>query len=129
MAKAAFEAKKIDKLRALNAHVLVTDMHFGERKLGSGIIMLNDDGKGEGIRPRWAKVFAVGPEQQDVRVGQWILVAHGRWTRANEIEVDGEEKSLRRVDQNDILLISDEAPGLDETFSDALSIEAKSLDR
>lgn len=127
MTKAAFAPKQIQGLRALNAHVLVTDMHFGERKLGSGIIMLNDDGKGEGIRPRWAQVFAIGPEQEDVRVGQWVLVAHGRWTRANEIEVDGEKKSLRRVDHNDILMISDEPPGTDDTFSDALSIEAKSL--
>jgi hypothetical protein len=127
MTKAAFAPKQIQGLRALNAHVLVTDMHFGERKLGSGIIMLNDDGKGEGIRPRWAKVFAIGPEQEDVKVGQWILVAHGRWTRANEIEVDGEKKSLRRVDQNDILMVSNEPPATDDTFSDALSIEAKSL--
>ena len=43
--KAAFEAKKIDSLRALNAHVLVTDMHFGERTLNSGIILLGDDKK------------------------------------------------------------------------------------
>jgi hypothetical protein len=127
MTKHAFEAKKVNGLRALNAHVLVTDMHFGERKLGSGIIMLNDDGKGEGIRPRWAQVFAIGPDQHDVRIGQWVLVAHGRWTRANEIEVDGVKKSLRRVDQNDILMVSDTAPGIDDTLSDALSIEAKSL--
>lgn len=127
MKKHAFEAKKIKSLQALNAHVLVTDMQFGERRLGSGIIMLNDDGKGEGIRPRWAQVFAVGPEQQDVRVGQWVLVAHGRWTRANEIEVDGEKKSLRRVDHNDILMVSDTEPTESEGLSDAVSIHAKSL--
>jgi hypothetical protein len=129
MKKAAFEAKKIEKIRALNAHVLVTDMEFGERKLGSGLVLLNDDGKGEGIRPRWAKVFAIGPDQHDVKIGQWILVAHGRWTRANDIEVDGEKKKLRRVDQNDILMISDKQPDDDETFSTAVSIEAKSLNR
>lgn len=127
MAKAAFQAKKIKSLRALNDHVLVTDMHFGSRKLGSGLILLNDDGKGEGIRPRWARVFAIGPDQKDVSVGQWILVAHGRWTRANEIEVEGEEKSLRRVDHNDILMVSDNQPSDDDTMSDAVNIEAKSL--
>jgi Chaperonin 10 Kd subunit len=129
MIKAAFAPKKIDKIRALNAHVLVTDMHFGERKLGSGIILGNDDGTSEGIRPRWAQVFAIGPDQHDVRVGQWILVAHGRWTRANDIEVNGEKKSLRRVDQNDILLISDAEPGTDDSMSTAVNIQAKSLDR
>ena len=125
--KPAFEAKKVEKIRALNAHVLVTDMHFGQRKLGSGIIMLNDDGKGEGIRPRWCKVFAIGPEQYDVKIGQWVLVAHGRWTRANEIEIDGEKKSLRRIDPEDILLVSDEQPADIEGISDAVSIHAKSL--
>lgn len=125
--KTAYSPNKIQEIRALNEHVLVTDMHFGERKLGSGIVLLNDDGKGEGIRPRWAQVFAVGPDQHDVKVGQWILVAHGRWTRANEIEVDGEVKKLRRVDQNDILLISDEQPNIDDTQSDAVSIHAKTL--
>jgi Chaperonin 10 Kd subunit len=127
MSKYAFEAKKIKSLRALQAHVLVTDMHFGQRKLGSGIILGNDDGTSEGIRPRWAKVFAIGPDQHDVKVGQWILVAHGRWTRANDIEVDGEEKALRRVDQNDILLISDEHPGDDGNMSTAVHIQAKTL--
>jgi Chaperonin 10 Kd subunit len=129
MKKAAFEAKKIKSIRALRDHVLVTDMYFGQRRLGSGIIILNDDGKGEGIRPRWARVFAIGPDQQDVTVGQWVLVAHGRWTRANEIEVEGEKKSLRRVDHNDILLVSDEQPADADGVSDAVSIHAKTLDR
>jgi hypothetical protein len=127
MEKFAYEPKKIKKLSALNAHVLVTEMQFGQRRLGSGIILMNDDGKSEGIRPRWAQVYAIGPDQTEVRVGQWILVAHGRWTRANEIEVDGEKKSLRRVDPNDILLISDEQPTVDDTLSDAVSIQAKTL--
>ena len=127
MKKHAFEAKKIKVLRALHDHVLVTDMHFGQRRLGSGVILLNDDGKGEGIRPRWGKVFAIGPDQHDVTVGQWILVAHGRWTRANEIEIDGEKKSLRRIDHNDILLVSNTQPEEDEIMSSALSIDAKSL--
>jgi hypothetical protein len=123
--KAAFEANKISTLRALNEHVLVTDMQFGQRKLSSGIMLLDDNGKSEGIRPRWCQVFAVGPNQKDVEVGQYILVAHGRWTRANEIEINGEKKSLRRVDHNDILMVSDELPDADDTISDAVSIAKK----
>ena len=122
MKKAAYAPKQIKNLRALKDHVLVTDMQFGGRQLSSGIVLLSDDGKSDGIRPRWGQVFAVGPEQQDVRVGQWILVAHGRWTRANEIEINGEKKSLRRVDHNDILLVSDEAPEHDDTMSTAVVI-------
>jgi len=122
MAKAAFEIKKVERIRALNDHVLVTDMKFGQRQLSSGLILLNDDGKGNGIRPRWCQVFAIGPDQRDVEVGQWILVAHGRWTRANEIEINGEKKQLRRVDHNDILLVSDEPPAHDDTMSTAVVI-------
>ena len=120
-----FEAKKISGLRALRDHVLVTDMKFGGRQLSSGIVLMDDDGKSDGIRPRWCQVFAVGPEQQDIQVGQWILVAHGRWTRANDIEIDGERKSLRRVDNNDILMVSDESPEYDDTISTAVNVEHK----
>jgi Chaperonin 10 Kd subunit len=125
MNKVPYAPKKIKSLRALKDHVLVTEMQFGSRQLSSGIMLLSDDGKSDGIRPRWCQVFAVGPEQQDVQVGQWILVAHGRWTRANDIEVDGEKKSLRRVDNRDILLVSDEAPGHDDTISTSVNVEHK----
>ena len=125
MTTAAYAPKKINSLRALNEHVLVTDMQFGQRELSSGIVLLNDDGKSDGIRPRWCQVFAVGPNQKDVTVGQYILVAHGRWTRANEIEIDGEQKSLRRVDHNDILMVSDELPDADDTLTTAVSIDKK----
>jgi hypothetical protein len=127
MSKPAYAPKKIKNLRALKDHVLVTDMQFGGRQLSSGIMLLSDDGKSDGIRPRWCQVFAVGPEQEDVQVGQWILVAHGRWTRANDIEVNGEKKSLRRVDNNDILMVSDTEPGADDTVSTSVNVQAKSL--
>ena len=127
MNKPAYAPKKIKNLRALKDHVLVTDMQFGGRQLSSGIMLLSDDGKSDGIRPRWCQVFAVGPEQEDVQVGQWILVAHGRWTRANDIEVNGEKKSLRRVDNNDILMVSDTEPGADDTVSTSVNVQAKSL--
>lgn len=125
MNKPAYAPKQINNLRALKDHVLVTEMEFGGRQLSSGIMLLSDDGKSDGIRPRWARVFAIGPEQEDVQVGQWILVAHGRWTRANDIEVDGEKKSLRRVDINDILMVSDTEPSADDTISTSVNVEHK----
>jgi len=120
-----FKPIQVDSLRALNDHVLVADMNFKERKLSSGIYLLNDDGRGAGIRPRWAKVYATGPEQQDITVGQWILVAHGRWTRGITIEDPTGEVTIRRVDPNDILLVSDTDPGGDDTVSDATQIDSK----
>ena len=120
-----FKPIKVDSIRALNDHVLVADMNFKERKLSSGIYLLNDDGRGAGIRPRWARVYATGPEQEDITVGQWILVAHGRWTRGVTIEDQSGEVTIRRIDPNDILLVSNTEPGGDDTVSEATQIDAK----
>ena len=126
MTKAAFSAHRIDRhqLRPLRDAVIVGDMTFTERLSQGGLILLNDNGKSTGIRPRWGQVYAVGPEQQDVRVGQWVCVAHGRWTRGIEVEDETGRKTLRRVDPNDLLIVSDEQPQ-DETFSAAIHVEAK----
>ena len=94
----------------LKKRVLVSDMHFGETKSKGGIILVDDDGTAQGIHPRWGKVYAVGRLQEDVKVGQWILVAHGRWSRAFKIKKDGKEIEVRMIDENDILLTSDEEP-------------------
>jgi len=120
-----FKPIKVNQLRALNDHVLVADMNFKERKLSSGIYLLNDDGRGAGIRPRWARVYATGPEQADIAVGQWILVAHGRWTRGVTLEDSTGEVTIRRIDPNDILLVSDSEPDADDTLSDATQIDSK----
>lgn len=121
MTRAAFAPHRIYKLKALHDAVIVSDMEFKGRQLSSGIILMNDNGKTEGIRPRWGQVYEVGPEQQDVHPGQWICVAHGRWTRGLEIEDDSGVKTIRKVDPKDILLISDEHPGSDDTISEAVS--------
>ncbi len=119
--KPAFSPTKINKLRPLNDAVIVKDMEFKGRQLSSGVILLGDNGKADGIRPRWGQVYAVGPDQKDVVVGQWICVAHGRWTRGLDIE-DGEgTKTIRRVDPKDILMVSNEFPGSDDTISEAVS--------
>jgi len=102
----------------LKKRVLVSDMHFGETKSKGGIILVDDDGKAEGIHPRWGKVYAVGREQHDVKVGEWVMVAHGRWSRAFKLKKKevgsagdiGVELEVRMIDENDILLVSDEEP-------------------
>ena len=94
----------------LKKRVLVSDMHFGETKTAGGIILTDDDGTESGIHPRWAKVYAVGKEQEDVKVGEWLLVAHGRWSRALKVKKDGVELEVRMIDENDILLVSDDEP-------------------
>jgi co-chaperonin GroES (HSP10) len=125
MTKAAYAPHKVQSLRPLKDTVLVTDMVFKERKLNSGLILLNDNGTTAGIRPRWGRIYAVGPEQKDYSVGDWICVAHGRWTRGVDIEdAEGNTVTIRKVDPKDILLISDEQPS-DDTMSDAVQVTAQ----
>ena len=126
MTKAAYAAHQIDKvqLKPLNDTVIVSDMMFDERISTGGIIIMNDNGKSTGIRPRWGQVYAVGPAQTEVEPGQWVCVAHGRWTRGLDIQDETGKKALRRVDPKDILLVSDTEPK-DVSFSDAIHIEAK----
>jgi co-chaperonin GroES (HSP10) len=121
--KPAFSPHKIHKhqLRALHDHVIVSEMTFDQRITSGGLILLNDNGTTLGIRPRWGQVYAVGPEQKDVQVGQWICVAHGRWTRGLDIEDESGLRTIRRIDPEDILLISDAQPQ-DDTMSTAVHV-------
>lgn len=118
--KKAFEPHKIekDKFHPIKDYIVVSDMAFDERISRGGIVLLNDDMKGQGIRPRWAKIYKFGSEYKgELEIGQWICVAHGRWTRGLDVEDEEGKKTLRRVDPNDILLVSD-YPVLDDFISD-----------
>ena len=115
----------IEKLLPLNDNVIVRDMDFAGRKLSSGILLLSDDGKSEGIRPRWAQIYAVGPNQTEVKPGQWVLVEHGRWSRGLEVDVDDETFMIRRVDPACIIFVSDQEPEADDTLSTAVSFTKK----
>ena len=123
MSNYQYSPLEISNLTPLGETVLVTEMNFERRVLNSGIILASDDGKSHGIRPRWGRVYAVGPDQQDVKAGDWICVAHGRWTRGLKIQesATGEIHTIRRVDPKDILLISEseECPS-DETIGEGI---------
>jgi co-chaperonin GroES (HSP10) len=102
--------KVTGKIVPLRDHVMVSDMDFGFEKTKTGIILTSDNGKTQGIHPRWGRVWAIGPEQQDIKVGEWICVEHGRWTRTIEFETDNGLIELRMVDTNAILMTADEKP-------------------
>jgi co-chaperonin GroES (HSP10) len=114
---------KVNALRPIHDHVLVTDLYFGEQKTKGGIIVRDDNGTARGVYPRWARVWAKGSENKDeYNVGDYILIEHGRWTRKIELEVDGEEITVHRVDVDAILAVSDEKPNelqIGEEFSTA----------
>lgn len=117
--KLAFESHKIskDKFHPVDEHIIVTGMKFDERITRGGIILPDDDEKSSGIRPRWSQIYKLGPNYNgELKEGDWILVSHGRWTRGIKIEDEGGERTIRRVDPKDILLVSD-TPMEDETFT------------
>jgi co-chaperonin GroES (HSP10) len=116
--KPAFSPTKVDKLTFLHEDIVVSDMKFDQRITQGGIILMDDDKKSAGIRPRWAKIYGLGPDVKDteLQIGKYILISHGRWTRGITVETPLGKETLRKVDSNDILLISDE-PMDDETMS------------
>jgi co-chaperonin GroES (HSP10) len=106
----AFEPKKV-KVRALSKDVLVIDMDMGEMKTSSGIVIQSDDGKAHGVKPRWAKVYKIGTEVDlDLKVGQWVLIEHGRWTRKMTIDDGDGVKEFQKVEVKSIMAVADEKP-------------------
>ena len=96
----------------VGTRVLIKNMHFGEQKTASGLVIVDDDGTTRGIYPRWGQVHSKGPRNNDIYdVGDWILIEHGRWTRAMKLETeDGEELEVRMVDAECILAMAEEKP-------------------
>jgi len=117
------------EIKPLKNNIIVTDMSFEGRQLSSGIVLLGDDGKTDGIRPRWARVYATGPEQRDIRVGQWVLVEHGRWSRGLKILREGQEFTIRRADPEAIIFVTDEQPDNIDTLSTAVHAERRSREQ
>jgi co-chaperonin GroES (HSP10) len=106
----AFEPKKV-KVRALAKDVLVVDMDMGEMKTSGGIVIQSDDGKAHGVKPRWAKVYKIGTEVDlDLKVGQWVLIEHGRWTRKITIDDGDGVKEFQKVEIKSIMAVADEKP-------------------
>ena len=104
-------------------------MHFGDTTTNGGIIVLSDDGKDRGIKPRWGKVYSKGPDNKDeYNVGDWILVEHGRWTRGFDVENDqGDVQTLRTVEAESVLLWSNEQPK-DVLFGNKEGVSAPSIE-
>jgi len=124
---------KTEKITAIGNRVLVTDMHFGEQKTASGLIIGNDDGKTRGVYPRWGKVYSKGPDNDDeYNVGDWILVEHGRWTRGIDIETPNDgEITIRMVEAESVLAMSNEKPDgitIGSEYSDGQGVDIRPED-
>lgn len=119
-------------VRAVGNRVLVTDMYFGEQTTKSGIVITSDDGKTRGIYPRWARVYCKGPHNNDpYEIGQWILVEHGRWTRAFKVDDGSGEKEVRMVEAESVLAYADERPNdifMGEEYANDTSVNIRPED-
>lgn len=103
-----YEIKDAVTIQPLADVILVSNMEYGENRLASGIIVPDDNGAERGIRPRWGTVYAVGKNITDIKQGDKVLVAHGRWSRGIKVrESNGDTTTIRRVDPNDVLLVKD----------------------
>jgi co-chaperonin GroES (HSP10) len=121
----SFEARKM-QVRPLSQDILVCDMDMGEQVTAGGIVVGSDDGKAHGVKPRWACVYKVGDRcELDVKVGQWILIEHGRWTRKIKID-DGESiKEVQKVEVASVIAVTDERPNdfyIGQEFSNGSSM-------
>lgn len=100
-------------LTVLRNNVLVEKLESGSRTSKGGIVILDDNMKDTGIRSRWAKVYAVGPEVTEITPGQWVRIEHGRWTPGFVHEdSSGETRILNRIDWPEkVDLVCDSFPG------------------
>lgn len=120
------------KLTPIRNRVIVSDMFFGEQKTQSGLIIRDDNGTTRGIYPRWGKVYAKGPDnKEEYNVGDWVLIDHGRWTRAVVMDDGDGEIELRMVEAESIFLWSDSKPDgvvLGKEYTDGQGVDIRPED-
>jgi co-chaperonin GroES (HSP10) len=97
-------------VRPLKERILAELLGLDERVTASGIVIAGENGKDRGVRPRWAKVHLVGEGIDWVKPGQYLLVAHGRWSRQFECEHEGQKLKLVHLDNKECLIVADELP-------------------
>jgi len=120
-----FEVRRM-QVRPLSKDILVCDMDMGEQVTASGIVINSDDGKAHGVKPRWARVYKIGDScDLDVKVGEWLLIEHGRWTRKIKID-DGESVvEIQKIEVASVLAVSETRPNdayIGQEFSNGSSI-------
>lgn len=98
----------IEDVKLLGDKILVKAMEFGVSKTAGGIIRPDDEMTVQGARPRWCQVLAVGPKVNNIKAGQYLVVEHGRWTRGFDMFENNKTIKVRMVDNNDIILVSDQ---------------------
>lgn len=84
---------------------------FDDKISKGGFITTETEGTDGAIRPRWFEVTHVGPGQQDVIVGDYVLVEHGRWTRGLDFYgTSRKEDFIFRIDEDGMFAVTKENP-------------------
>ena len=107
------------KLRALGNKILCKEMEQGEQLSRGGIILMNDDAREAGIRPRWMQVVSVGPDVHGISPDQWIMVEHGRWTHGMVMRDGSDKFTIWGAEEESVLLVADEKPEIERSESTA----------
>jgi co-chaperonin GroES (HSP10) len=114
------------QVRPLPKDLLVINMDMGEMKTAGGIVIQSDDGKAHGVKPRWAEVYKVGDKcDLDVKIGQWVLIEHGRWTRKIKINDGNGDKEFQKVETTAVIAVAHERPNdfyIGQEFSNGSSM-------
>ncbi len=104
-----------DGFRPIRNNVFVTDLDSGPHQTQGGIIIPDDNLSARGIHPRWARVWSIGPDVEDIQVGEWLFVEHARWTNAIDFEFPAGTVRVWRIDWPEaVLLASTIDPRLDQ---------------
>jgi hypothetical protein len=86
------------EFRPLKKNVFVTDLDGGMHVTKGGIIRPDDNMSATGIRPRWACVWAIGPDVEDIKVGEWVFIEHARWTNSIDLRLPSGSVRVWKVD-------------------------------
>ena len=78
----------------------------------AGVILLADNKTESGMKPRWFKALAVHPEEKDVKEGDYMLVAHGRWSREYVYDDEDETQYIMVVESKSVMGVQDKSPDL-----------------
>ena len=100
-----------DSFRPIHDNVFVSDLDSGPHITAGGIIRPDDNMTATGVHPRWGCVWAVGPEIKDIKVGEWVLVEHARWTNSIDFELPSGTVRVWKIDwPNAVLLATPDDP-------------------
>ena len=93
--------------------ILVHNMDTGEGTYGKSKIIISSSDKSatHGIRPRWAQIYKIGSRVDYTKVGDWVLIDHGRWSYGRTVtHDDGSTSYVQKADPNGIMIVTEHEP-------------------